>query len=106
MSDPVLAVAGFFRCGSSMLMRALDHGGIPILPDHTEGAYEHPDLLRRELTRIHEIAAGHAFKFLDPLPFTERYGPLPTADFRFVWLDRDATQQAKSAVKMLHTLVG
>ena len=94
MSLPAVAVCGFGRCGSTMLMSMLVAGGCP--PGNaTRPPYEGnvADLHGRDLT-------GTCVKLLDPGEVA-RVLAGPTRAWRFVWLDRDPIQQAKSYVKFL-----
>lgn len=97
MTAPTIAVCGFGRCGSSMLMQMLAAGGIPMAPGSQQGSGEmHSIDLIAGLNPA--AVAGTAIKLLDfPLRF-----PIPTGPtWRFVWLDRDHVQQATSTIKLL-----
>lgn len=102
MSSYIAIVNGEGRCGSSMLMRMLDAGGIqaheayypcfePIEPKTTP-------VDREWLAR----AIGKAVKILDPL----RWGLPPGLPYACVWMDRDPTQQARSAVRYNQQFLG
>lgn len=113
MTAPTIGVCGFGRCGSTMTMAMLHAGGVPPLDIAHDLSYETDaptDIYHVDLT-------GRAVKLLD---FTTHY-PLPTAppthpaahwphdvpgvyEWRFIWLDRDPTQQARSTVKLLDGL--
>lgn len=93
-----IGVVGFGRCGSSMTMAMLEAGGVPAVAGATPVARE-SDL--RTLTA--GACLGHATKLLD-LPWA--FGDVDDlfdgpVDWRFVWLDRNPIQQAKSAVKLM-----
>jgi hypothetical protein len=97
MSAPyVIAVSGFGRCGSSLVMQMLAAAGVPTtgLPP----SYE-PDELRTldraALRRWLGERRGHAVKFLDPHRFT----PPTNIAYRTIWLRRDRWQQARSHIK-------
>lgn len=95
----VVGVCGFGRCGSTMVMRMLDAGGLPPCAGSSPGSFE--------LNGIDGLAErtdldGHAVKVLDLFA----YHPLPDADWRFVWLDRDHQQQARSMIKFAGALTG
>ena len=96
---PTIGVCGFGRCGSTMLMQMLAAGGIPMAPGSDPASGELP-LDAFEALRHGDPAdiAGTAVKLLD-LPLRS---PLPTAAaWRFVWLDRDPVEQARSHIKLL-----
>lgn len=99
-----VAVCGFGRCGSTMLMRMLDAGGIPPVEGSQPISYELPtiDLLGRLDTKD---VIGHASKILDFVihpDFRMVLGP----QWRFLWLDRNRTQQARSQIKFIETIGG
>jgi hypothetical protein len=90
--DYAIGVCGFGRCGSTTVMTMLAAGGVP-----TWGAvpgYER-DI---DWNRVYN---GTAIKLLDqPLRM-----PIPVArEWRFVWLDRDPIDQARSHLKILSLL--
>lgn len=93
MADHAVGVCGFGRCGSTMLMSMLVAGGCP--PGNAAAVPYEGDpaaLAGRDLS-------GTCVKLLHG----SRMGEIPagTAAWRFVWLDRDADEQAKSMVKFL-----
>lgn len=97
MDDEVVAVSGFGRCGSSLVMRMLEAGGVPPYRSRF------PDYETIEVPRLPDDAswlpdaAGLAVKFLDPLRFSPPAGPR----YAVVWLDRDPREQARSMVKFI-----
>ncbi len=98
MSDTI-GVCGFGRCGSSMVMAMLDAGGIPPVDGSADRSYELPGL--DSLPSLTPAAlAGRAVKLLDGIT----YYSLPAASWRFIWLDRDGRQQARSFVKFSRAL--
>lgn len=98
MSAPTIAVCGFGRCGSSLVMQMLAAGGVPCLGEFP--AFE-DDLAREPMTAAFASAcAGRAVKLLDP----QRVGLPPGA--RVIWLDRDTAEQAKSFAKFLRMVAG
>lgn len=96
MSDVerITAVCGFGRCGTSLVMRMLEAGGLPPY-DTGPPAYENHDILGN-LDWLHRCA-GHTVKILDP----QLIDPPPGLPYRFIWLDRDLRQQAGSQIKFL-----
>lgn len=96
MTPPTVAVTGFGRCGSSMVMRMLEVGGFPLAPSGGFPAYE---------THRISIATSHpgeAIKVLDGI----LHGVFPPGPARSIWLDRDHLQQARSQVKFLRGIMG
>ena len=93
MPDTTLAVAGLGRCGLTMTMQMLDAGGLDVWGD--PAAYE-PN---------HYVGAWEtaAVKLVDPIG-NEFSGLLPEpGQLRWLWLMRDAKEQAKSMAKMVET---
>lgn len=92
MTFPTIGVCGFGRCGSTMTMAMLAAAGVPF------EATADPVSGEGDLARLGDDPLdGRAVKLLDAVNYT----PLPRANWRFIWLDRDPTQQGISAVKML-----
>jgi hypothetical protein len=104
---PVIVVSGLPRSGTSMMMRMLDAGGLPILTDgertpdddNPKGYFEHErvkDLAQGEDGWI-RAARGHAVKVVSPLipqlPATLRY--------RVIFMRRDLTEVLASQRRML-----
>jgi hypothetical protein len=92
--SPAVAVCGFGRCGSTMLMTMLVAGGCP--PGNaTRPPYEGnvDELYGRHL-------GGTCIKLLDPDVMARVFAG-PTPQWRFVWLDRSPVEQAKSYIKFL-----
>ena len=95
---PIIAVSGFGRCGSSLVMQMLAAAGVP-----TTGrapSYEADEVValdRAELRRWLGERPGHAVKFLDPHRPT--MGPPSNIDYRVIWLRRERWQQARSQAK-------
>ena len=89
----ITLVCGFGRCGTSLVMRMLDAGGLPPF-ESGPPAYENP--ANTDLFWLRQ-AVGHAVKILDPLKFQLP----PEWPWRFIWIDRDPKQQARSQIKFL-----
>lgn len=102
MTAPTVGVCGFGRCGSSMAMAMLDAGGLPPVKGSQPVSYEVPDHTVMRALSAGQLA-GRAVKLLDDALYA-----LPPAahEWRFVWLDRDPVQQARSALKLMHAVVG
>lgn len=101
----ITIVAGFGRCGSSLIMQMLEAGGMPCAgeypafeDEHTGGEFfEGAELDRAWLSQM----SGHAIKILDP-----HRGRIPVGDYHLVWCSRDQREQAKSQAKFAHLLMG
>jgi hypothetical protein len=103
MRDVITVVSGFGRCGSTLMMRLVRAAGIPVVADSMEGGLEYgPALKLPKESEWLKGCIGKAVKILDP----QRYTPPAGLPYRFIWLDRDPTQQAKSQIKMLQTIFG
>lgn len=92
-----IGVAGFGRCGSTMLMTMLDAGGVPPVYGSAPGSYEigDPEVLCAVPPGQLE---GHAVKLLDLF----RHDGLPVfSPWRFIWLDRNGAEQGRSVVKFM-----
>lgn len=101
--DYAVGVCGFGRCGSTMVMRMLDVGGLPPVEGSSELAYELPDVTAERLAAADLV--GHAVKLLD---FTHWYGvtALPDVPWRFIFVERNHKQQGLSMVKFLQGVAG
>lgn len=99
--DYVTAVCGFGRCGTSMVMKMLDAGGLPPLDDASRGSYEVS--VEQLLTRPPADLLGRAVKLLDHVHW-HGDSTLPDAPWRFIWCERNTRQQAASMVKFLAQL--
>jgi hypothetical protein len=89
-------VTGCGRCGTTMVMRMLHAGGMPVLADGTVG-FEYHKAQWGHANWIGE-AEGRAVKILD----LHRITP-PRGDYRIIVMTRDRLQQSLSMVKMLRT---
>jgi len=96
VTDYAIGVCGFGRCGSTMLMTMLVAGGCP------PGNAQHPPY-EGDLGVLHDgrPLAGACVKLLDSVAY---YGVPDAPAWRFVWLDRDPIQQARSQVKLLRAV--
>lgn len=97
MTAPAIGVCGYGRCGSTMVMMMLVAGGMtPVDMDGTP-PHELPDIRQA----WHRPLAGQAVKLLDSALY---FGIPPAPAWRFVWLDRNTREQAKSHAKFLAAL--
>jgi hypothetical protein len=96
----ITAVAGFGRCGSTLMMRMLRAGGMQIFCDagKTESCEtDHIFGLPSNWGWLSECQ-GKAVKLLDP----HKNRPVSSFEFRFIWMNRDPIEQAKSQLKLLN----
>lgn len=96
---PAVGVCGFGRCGSSMTMAMLDAGGLAPAMGSQMGSYELRDI--RDAWSV--PLAGRAVKLLESVL---HFGVPDAPEWRFVWLDRDPVEQAKSQLKLMAPFVG
>lgn len=89
---PITIVAGFGRCGSSLVMQMLAAGGMPT-PYSEYPSYEVQNGTQLLIAKLY----GAAIKTLDP----HINRPPPGLPYRFIWIDRDPVEQAKSMVKFV-----
>jgi len=91
MSDITLVVAGLGRCGLTLTMQMLDVGGLDVWGDPP--AYEPNHYV--------DAWSSDAVKLVDPIG-NELSGLLPApGTLQWLWLVRDAKEQAKSMAKMI-----
>lgn len=97
-----ILVCGLSRCGTSMLMKMLHGGGLPVYAGN-HSSYEHDDLCGVvDMRRMLPILNGFAAKLIDPHRST-----WPTStDAKVLWMNRDPKQQALSIVKFLQAVNG
>lgn len=91
---PTVIVAGFGRCGSSLVMQMLHAAGFPVTG-------EYPSFERDEYNTGGLSPPAGASKILNL-----ECNPPPAGAYRWVWLDRSPAQQAKSQAKFLLELSG
>lgn len=93
----ITIVTGLARCGTSLMMEMLHHGGMCVHADNFM-SYESEDANGLpERTEWLDDIGGHAVKVIDPhanrLPFDRAY--------RFLWMHRDYKEQARSQIKFM-----
>ena len=97
----ITIVAGFGRCGSSLVMQMLSAGGMDCTSETSEWpSYEdqrQTTLLPSESEWLNEFN-GKAIKVLEPAKYLIGVSGL---NARAIWLDRAPKQQAKSTAKLL-----
>lgn len=103
MADaPILFVAGFGRCGTTMMMTMLDAGGFPVTGPRP--SYELPAVWKPNWCDTAWVngQGGKAVKWIDPLlnlSLLEKLDSKPVV----ILMTRDAREQAKSQIKLLST---
>jgi len=97
----VIAVVGFPRCGTSLMMRMLHRGGMPVVADnHNSYEDERANPLNRDFEFLRECG-GKAIKLLEPQRME-----LPPVLYGFIWCRRSSHEQALSQLKFLHHVAG
>lgn len=94
-------VSGFQRCGSSLMLQMLRAGGLPVFHDPEMGypSFETFHTTRAEDADWLRAIDGQAVKWLEP---RHTCPPIDgTPPLRIIWMKRDYTEQAKSAVKFM-----
>lgn len=103
MTSAAIGVVGFGRCGTSLVMRMLEAGGVQPCPGSSERAYELAGGLADFPAYPTDSLEGRAVKLLD---YPCYFDGLPDVEWRFVWIDRDHQQQALSQIKFLRGVAG
>lgn len=103
MADPILFIAGLGRCGTTMVMRMLDRGGIPVAGSRP--AYE-PDQMKWNMPvsfrqRWVMEQAGRALKWIDPVHAVLDWNKWTGGEVTFLLMRRDPEHQARSMAKMV-----
>lgn len=93
--DYSIIVCGHGRCGSSLVMQMLNKGGIKTTGEYP--AFED----ERYQGAGEELPIGKAVKIIDPHEFMP-----PRSNCRWIWLDRNHKEQAKSTVKFMKAMTG
>ena len=99
MNNEVVIVSGCSRCGSSLMMRMLEAGGIETHDEGNKVSYECHEAQEALINGRADFVgslAGKAVKMLDPHRVS--FPPVPIA---WVWMSRNATEQAKSQIKLV-----
>lgn len=108
-SDPVIVVSGPPRSGTSMMMRMLDAGGIPVIADHQRqsdidnpnGYYEfEPVKNMKEDVSWLETAGGSVVKAI----YLLLYDLPPIYDYQVIFMDRELDEVLSSQELMLERL--
>jgi hypothetical protein len=100
VNEPIIVVAGLGRCGTSLMMKMLDRGGIPVFCDNGSVGNSYESHMITGLPTNNEWLLhcyGKAVKILDPHIYR-----LPKEhNYRIIFLTRNFKQQALSQVKFL-----
>ena len=102
--DPTAAVGvvGFGRCGSTMLMHMLRAGGLHPAGDVSPGSLE---LAGGAAAAGGLDLRGRSVKLLDSVKYLGLpAGDPPVVTWRFVWLDREPVEQARSHIKLVQAV--
>ena len=98
MTDEVVVVSGFGRCGTTLVMSMLQAGGVPLVEDMAVSHEYSPALnLPEDDAWLTLFAYGRAVKMLDP----HRHVPPHGHKYAVLWLDREVAEQARSIAKLL-----
>ncbi len=93
---PCIVVAGMGRCGTSLMMQALDAMGVPCVgewPDYETGASSMAGFDTRTFDELRDVA----IKLIDPANLKIGWMPHHVV----IWMKRDFREQARSQVKLL-----
>lgn len=92
--DLPVIVSGFGRCGSSLVMQMLQAGGFKV-------SGEYPAFEVEAYSNGGPPPPSGASKILDL-----HRNPPPGGPYRWIWLDRNPVEQAKSQAKFLRSICG
>lgn len=98
---PAVAVCGFGRCGSSMVMAMLAAGGVPPAGEVAERSFELTGGMSAAARLVPADCAGRAVKMLDAALYPQEVAWPRAASWLVIWMDRDHREQARSQVKFL-----
>lgn len=104
--NETVIVTGSARCGSSLTMRMLEAGGFPVHHGGNRTSYETPeanDIAFGRVTSVKHLA-GKAIKVLEPHQGATL--ALEESPIAWIYLTRNAKQQAMSQVKFLAYMAG
>ena len=97
----ITVVSGLARCGTSLVMKMLDVGGMGVFADNNQSYETHlTSYLPLNFAWL-DKCENKAIKILDPHIFT----PPRTYQYRFIWMRRNFREQAKSQLKFLKALM-
>lgn len=95
----ITIVAGFARCGSSMVMQMLNAGGYPVTGLYP--GFEDKRALHTDCPSWSKLE-GKAIKVLEPF-----FVGVPKGyQYKTIWLQRDYEEQAKSNIKFARIMLG
>lgn len=98
MNDIPVLVCGLGRCGTTLVMKMLHHGGCEVFADSL-ASYEHNKVLASpgDVAPALTLVGNRAAKIIDP----QRWSWPDRMDARVIWVHRDRREQAKSQIKFL-----
>ena len=109
MDSPVIIVSGLPRCGTSLMMQMLDHGGLEVVTDNIRTAdtdnprgyyeFEQAKKIKEDATWLKD-ARGKVFKMVSQLLYD-----LPAGErYLVIFMERDMDEMLVSQDKMLARL--
>lgn len=102
MNNRIICVTGSSRSGTSLVMRMLHRGGVPVVADEwTSYEDQRANWLPQEHAWLAECV-GKAVKILEPL----KAQPPMSYAYDFVFMTRNPVEQAKSQLKFLRHGMG
>ena len=103
MAEPILFIAGLGRCGTTMVMRMLDRGGIPVAGPRPSYEDDHMRMMAPLAWRTGWVLeqAGKAVKWIDPQNAPLDWNTWTGGPVSFLLLRRDSEHQAKSSAKLV-----
>jgi hypothetical protein len=109
MDTKIIVVSGLPRCGTSLMMQMLDHGGVEVITDNLRTAdtdnprgyyeFERAKKVKEDASWLPE-ARGKAFKMVSQL----LYELPPSETYLVVFMERDMDEMLLSQEKMLARL--
>jgi hypothetical protein len=94
---PIIIVTGCGRCGSTLLMRMLHAGGVPVIVDNYVSFELKESYFLNHKMITSRFKPGHAIKIIDL--FKHKFEL--TKDFKIIYLKRNIREQGKSQIKLL-----
>jgi Sulfotransferase domain len=109
MDSPIIIVSGLPRCGTSLMMQMLDHGGMEVVTDNVRTAdtdnprgyyeFEQAKKIKEDATWLKD-ARGKVFKMVSQLLYD-----LPAGErYLVIFMERDMDEMLVSQDKMLARL--
>lgn len=102
MGNEILIVAGFGRCGSTVMMNMLYSGGLKVIADNYASFEDMRTSDIKKDSKWLAEAQGKAIKILD----LHRICLPGEFHYKIIWLKRNYKQQAKSIIKFSNLVTG